>query len=213
MVFQLADPNQLPRRLRNAGLICHQLGQALIHGNGGSGNMRADIGDACHLQQSLHGAVLAVLAVKHREHHVDALPHHAVALEAQKPLSPDGGNGRPAVFRTASPFTGDQLGIVFAAVEYPVPLLRDAHGEQIILAFVNVIQHRLRRAQRNLMLRAHPAEENTNTEFFHVIASFYLKIRCFFARKADAAAQCCYKYIFYNFHLEIRNFGAIIERI
>ena len=24
------------------------------------------------------------------------------------------------------------------------------------------------------MLRAHPAEENTNTEFFHVIASFYL---------------------------------------
>ena len=174
MVFQLARPNQLPRRLGDARLICHQLGQALIHGHGRRGNVRADIGDARHLQQSLHGAVLPVLPVKHREHHVDALPHHAVALKAQKPLPPDGRNGRPAVFGAASPFTGDQLGIVLAAVEYPVPLLRDAHGEQIILAFVNVIQHRLRRAQGNLMLRAHPAEENTNTEFFHVIASFYL---------------------------------------
>ena len=49
--------------------------------------------------------------MEHREHHVDALPHHAVALEAQKPLSPDGRNGRPAVFGAASPFTGDQLAI------------------------------------------------------------------------------------------------------
>ena len=158
MVFQLARPNQLPGRLGDARLICHQLGQALIHGHGRRGNVRADVGNARHLQQSLHGAVLPVLPVKHREYHVDALPHHAVALEAQKPLPPDGRNGRPAVIWAASPFAGDQLGIVLAAVENPVPFLRDAHREQIILAFVNVIQHGLRRAQGNLMLRAHPAE-------------------------------------------------------
>jgi hypothetical protein len=46
------------------------------------------------------------------------------------------------------------------------------------------------------MLRADAAKENTNVQFFHVIASF-------FGKNLDSR-------IFYNFHLEIRIFDAII---
>ena len=148
-------------------MIGDELRQRLIHADGARGHVRADKGQSGQTQKALHRAVLAVLAVQHGEHDVDVLAHHAVALKAEQPLTAHGRNRRAAIFRAGLPDAAGQRGIVLAAVEDPVPALRDADREQIIFLFIQLIQHGLGRAQRNLVLRRHPAEQNTNAELFH----------------------------------------------
>lgn len=97
MVLHLIFAHKLPRRLRHACLIRHELCERLIHSDGGGGNVRSDIGDARKLQETLDRAVLAVFAVQHREDHVDPLAHDAVALKAQQALSADGRDRAAAV--------------------------------------------------------------------------------------------------------------------
>jgi hypothetical protein len=89
-----------------------------------------------------------------------------------------------------NPGTGRKHGIILAAKVDPITILGDAYGKDIVFALVNVVQNRFCGAQRNLMLRADAAEENTNAEFFHIIASFYIRI--------------------HNYHLEFRKIGVII---
>ena len=78
--------------------------------------MGADVGNSCQLQQALHAAILPVFPVKYREHHIDALPNHAVPLKGQKALTPDGGNGNPVIIGIIYPFSAGQIGIILAAV-------------------------------------------------------------------------------------------------
>ena len=47
----------------------HLLGLGLVHGEGRPEHARADIGDAGHLEQALHRAVLAEGTVQQREEH------------------------------------------------------------------------------------------------------------------------------------------------
>ena len=129
--------------------------------------MGAHIGDTRQLQQPLNGAVLAVLAVEHREYHVDPLAHHAVTFKAQQTLAADGGNGGTPVAGIILPLPGGQQGIILAGIVNPVSVLGDAHGEHIVFAMVNIVQDGLRAAQRNLMLRADASEQNTYTQLFH----------------------------------------------
>ena len=48
-----------------------QLHVLLVHADRAGQHARPDVRDAGHLQQALDGAVLAVRAVQHRQHHVD----------------------------------------------------------------------------------------------------------------------------------------------
>ena len=125
--------------------------------------MGTHIGNACHLQQALHGAVLAVFAVEHREYHIDPFPNHAVTLEAQKALAPDGGNGSPAVVRMVLPGAGGQQRVVVGLKEDPVTLLGDTHGEDIIFFRVQAVQHVFCRTQGHRMFRADTAKQNAHT--------------------------------------------------
>ena len=136
--------------------------------------MGAHTGDARQLHQALDGPVLSVFAVEHRVHHVDPLLHHAVPLKAQKALAPNGRKGNPAVVRMLPPFSAGQIGILPAAVEDPLAPLGNAHGEDVVLIFINVVQHGFGAAQGDLMLRTDAAEQNANTQFFHDFASFSL---------------------------------------
>ena len=47
------------------------LGELLVHARRAGQHTRADVRHAGQLEQALDGAVLAVRAVQHREHHVD----------------------------------------------------------------------------------------------------------------------------------------------
>ena len=162
MIVQVAATNQMPCSLGYTCLIGHQLGQRLIHGNSGCGNMGTHIGDASQLQQALHGAVLAVFAVENREHHIDPFTHHTVALEAQQALTANGRDGCTAVIRMGLPCTLGQHGIVLAAKEDPIAFLGDTNGENVVLLLVDIVQYGFRGAQRNLMLGTHTAKKNTN---------------------------------------------------
>ena len=124
--------------------------------------MTAYVGDAGQLQQALDGAVFAVLAVKHREYHVDPLANHVVALKGEQALAPDRGDGGGAVGRVMPPGAGRQLGIVCAAKENPVPLLGDAHRVEIIFFGVQMVQHGLRGTKRDLMLRGDAAKQDAD---------------------------------------------------
>ena len=167
VMLQVGAAHQVPGSLGDLGVVNHQLGQGLVHGHGGSGDVGTDIGNAGQLQQALDGAVLAVFAVHHGEDHIDALPDHTVVLEAEQALAPDGGNGTPAVGGIVHPGAGGQLGIVGAAEDDPVTVLGDAHGVDVVLFMVEVIQNRFGRAQGYLVLRAHAAKQNANRKFFH----------------------------------------------
>ena len=125
--------------------------------------MRPHIGNPRQLQKPLDGAVLAVFAVENRENHINAFPHYTVALEAQKPLAANRGNRGATVAGVVLPLTGGQKGIILSRVEHPIPFPGNAHGEDIVPIMVDVIEHRLRTAQRHFMLGADAAEQNTNT--------------------------------------------------
>ncbi len=124
--------------------------------------MRTYIGNACKLQQSLHGAILAVFTVEHREHDINMLPHHTVTLKAQQPLSTDRRDSRTAILGTVLPGAVGEHGIIPAAKEDPVTLLGDAHRENIVFFRIHVVEHRLRGTQRNLMLRTDAAKQDAN---------------------------------------------------
>jgi hypothetical protein len=70
-----------------------------------------------------------------------------------------------------NPGTLGQHGVVGTLKENPVALLGDAHGEDVVLFLVDVVQNGLSGAQGHLMLRADAAEENANTKLFHEITS------------------------------------------
>jgi len=127
----------------------------------------AHVGDASQLQQALDGAVLAVLPVEHGKDHVDPLPDHVVPLEGEQALAPDGGDGGGAVGGVIPPGAGGQLGPVRAPKEDPVALLGDAHGVDMVFFRVQMVQHGLRGAQRDLVLRRHAAEQDADVELFH----------------------------------------------
>ena len=124
--------------------------------------MGAHIGNSRHLQQTLHGAVLPVFAVEDREYHIDPFPDHTVALKAQQALSPDRGDGSPAVIGMALPGTGGQQGVIIGLEKDPVALLGNANRENMILTLVNIVQDGLGGAEGNLMLRADTAKQNAN---------------------------------------------------
>ena len=150
--------HKLPRGLPDTGVSCHQLGHTLIHTGGGSRHIRADAGDARQLQKPLHSAVLAVFAVKHGEHHVDALTHHAVALKAQQSLPPDGRNGRLPVGLAGLPLACGQLAVIVGAVKHPVAGFGNAHRVDVVLFGIHMVQDGLCRTQRDLMFRRDTAK-------------------------------------------------------
>ena len=158
-----------PRRLPDPGAIGDELRQRLVHTGSGGRHARPDIGQAGQLQQALNGAVLAVFAVQDRENDVDALTHNAVALKIQQALPAHRRNSRAAVLRAMLPLARRQLAVVPAAVQDPFAGLGDADRKDVIFFLVEVVQHGLRRTQRDLMLRGHAAEQHTNTQFFHVL--------------------------------------------
>ena len=162
MVAQFTAAHKLPCSLRDTRLICHQLGQGLVHSHSGGGHMGANIRNARKLQQTLHSAVLTILTVENREHHIDPLPDDTVTLKAQQALTPDRRNSCPAVIGMVAPLAGRQLGIIRTAIENPIALPGDTHGEDIVLFLIHIVQHRFSGPQRNIMLRASAAEQNAN---------------------------------------------------
>ena len=131
--------------------------------------MGTDVGDARQLQQALDGAVLAVFTMEHREHHVNTLPHHAVALKAQQALVPDRGQGHLADLGIMLPLPRRDLGKILADIQQPIALLGNAHRENIIFLGVHIVQHRFGAAQRDLVLRASAAEQDTHTQLLHIL--------------------------------------------
>ena len=124
--------------------------------------MGADVGNPRHLQQTLHGPVLAVFAVEHREHHVNGGGCHGIAGKAQQALPPDGRNNCRTAVRVCDPGFGGQHGVIRAAKVKPLSISGDAHGQNMVFFLVNMVQNGFRRAQRNLVLRADAAEQNAN---------------------------------------------------
>ena len=49
----------------------HQFHRRLVHADGRGEHAGADVGDVRELEQALHGAVLAVRPVQHREHDIE----------------------------------------------------------------------------------------------------------------------------------------------
>ena len=162
VLIQTACQHQLPGSLGHTGFVYHQLGKGLIHSNSGSGNMGTHIGDACHLQQALHGTVLAVFTVEHREDHINFLCRYTLCCEAQQTLATDRRDGSITVAFAVHPGTGRQHGVVLAAKENPLAFSGNAHREDVIFVMINVVQNGLGRAQGNSMLRADAAEKNTD---------------------------------------------------
>ena len=103
----------------------------------------------------------------HREDHINTLTNHTIVLEAQQALTTDGRNGTAVVLGIVHPGTGRQFGIVLTAEDDPIAILGNTHGNDIVLAVINIIQNGLGRAKGNLMLGADAAEQNTNAEFLH----------------------------------------------
>ena len=85
-----------------------QIAAAHLHAGGRRGHVRPDVRQARDLQQALHGAVLAVLAVEHGEDDVQPLAHDAVVFKTQKPLAVHGRERRAAVARVILPGAGRQ---------------------------------------------------------------------------------------------------------
>ena len=150
--------------------------------------MGSHIGNSRQLQQALDSAILTVFTVEHREYHVNALPHHAVTLEVQQALTPDGRNGSLPVFRAVLPLAGGQLGVVPAAIEHPVSGLGNAHGEDIVLLRIHIIENGFGAPEGNLMLRASAAEQNAYTKLLHNILTF-----CCPRRKAEPLPRGKYR--------------------
>ncbi len=145
--------HQFPARLADPGAVGHQLGHALIHGDGRGCHMGPDIGDPRQLQQALDRPVLAVFPVEHREDDVDMLAHNTVALEDQEALAPDRRDRRGAVIRMVLPGLGGQFAVIRPGIVEPLPGPGDAHWHDMIFFPVDIVQNALCRAKRNLMLR------------------------------------------------------------
>ena len=133
--------------------------------------MGPHIGDSRHLQQTLHGTVLAVLPMKHREHHVDGMGNHPVPLETHQPLSPGRRNHRRAGPGAGTPGFGRKHGVILAGKIDPLALPGDAHGIDLIFFLIDVVQNGLGGAQGHLVLRADAAKEDAHAVFFHTVTS------------------------------------------
>ena len=72
MLGRVAVAQRDVSRHRDPTIAEDGLEEVLVHAEGGGGDAGADVGDACELEQSLDGAVLAEGAVKDREHDVHA---------------------------------------------------------------------------------------------------------------------------------------------
>ena len=101
--------------------------------------MGTNVSDAGHLQQALHCAVLAILSMEDREHHIDPLLHNTVTLKTQEALATDGRNGGSAIVGMVDPLTGGQHGIIGTAEVDPVTLPGDSHRENIVLFLIDII--------------------------------------------------------------------------
>ena len=137
--------------------------------------MGTHIGNPRELKQPLNGTILSVFAVKHREHHIDPLPNHAISLKSEKPLPPNRRNGTAAVIWIVNPLSTGQFGVIPAAKDHPVSVLGNSNRKHVVFFRVHMIQHGLRRPQRHLMLGTSAAEQNTYAEFFHRSSPHFLR--------------------------------------
>jgi hypothetical protein len=108
----------------------------------------------------------------HGKCHIDLSGGDAVTFKAQQTLTPDGRNGSGAIVGVGVPGTGRQHGIVAAAEEDPFAFRGNAHRQNVVLFLVDIVQNRFGRTQRDLVLRADAAEENTYIDLIQIIASF-----------------------------------------
>ena len=153
-----------PLGLGNAHRVCHGVGHRLIHTHTGGGSIAPYKGNARKLQQSLNGAVLAVLAVEHREHCVQtngvALSgHHTVHASIRAdPGRHQAGGSEPPVLR-------QQVNIIIK--QEPTPLFGDPQQNQVIFFFVNGRENSLCRYGADVVLGGYAAEQHTQCDFIH----------------------------------------------
>ena len=129
--------------------------------------MGANIGNTCQLQQTLHGAVLAVFAVQNREHNIDLLAAHTAFIKDQQTVSPHGRDHCGTIIRAVFPSATGQQAIVIAAEEDPLTLTGNAHGEDLIFLCIHIVQHRFCRTQGHRVFRADTAKQNAYIQSFH----------------------------------------------
>ena len=157
------------------------VGHSLVHAHRACQHAAAHISDACQLQQTLHGAVLAPQAVEHRDHHVKVhLFHPAVR----------GKQDHAVVGAVRADHAGHIAGQLFpAAIGHlfrrglgiePAALLGDAHGEHLVFAAVDVADKVAHRDTADLMFAGHTAKQQSHAHFIcrlHDISLLFIKPR------------------------------------
>ncbi len=184
-----------------SGLRKQPLHHVLVHARGRAQHARAHIRNAGQLKQPLNRPVLAKGPMQHRKHNVKRgltvrarLPVEAGLgspagerrgprpcasrlrrQERWNPLVQQLGAGRRfRVARAQSPcdraaFAVEQA--VRIARAKPAAFFGDADGHHIELLAIDRLQNRSRREQRDLMLAAAPAKQDTDTKFFRHCAA------------------------------------------
>ena len=150
------------------------VGDLLIHAVGAGDGVAAHKGDARQLEQALDGAVLAMLAVQHRE--ADVYRHQLPALFGEQQHALVGavrGDDGGAQGGVLLPLLAGDL-IVAAGIFHPSAVLGDADAQHLIVVR-QVCQHRLDRHQGDFMLTGNAAEQHGDPRFLfacHKSSSF-----------------------------------------
>ena len=157
----------------------HELHRRLVHADGGREHAGADVRHVRELEQSLHGAVLAVRAVQHREHHVEreARDDDAAASGLRSiviSVSPPGcattcasraasAGSLPRAWMTSAADVSD--GGRSGSVQRPSFSMRI--GDGFVACGVEVGEHRGGGGERDLVFAGSAAVDHADAKLFH----------------------------------------------
>ena len=134
------------------------LHRVLVHAGRRAQNAGADVGDVRQLKQPLNRAVFAKRPVQHREDDVEA--GACTGLRCGRGQR-DAGLTAAVIARLLS--ASEQ--ILRRAAREPAAFFGDAELDDVVLLSVDCLKDRAGGAQRDLVLAAAAAEENTNAKF------------------------------------------------
>src|ERR1039458_7253438 len=176
-----------------------RLHDVFVHARSRAQHARAHISDVGQFEKTLNRSVFAERAVQHRENNIDvdgaiagapcerrirlkgdksALPVHRLRRYHHR-LSPSQHRRGLSGFRVASTQVArlkDQLAlqqVLGVLRREPAPVLGDADGHDFVFVFVDGLEHRRGREQRNLMLPAPPAKKTSDPKLFHNLYSIF----------------------------------------
>ena len=132
-----------------------RLHHRLVHADGRAEHAGADVGHVGELQQPLHGAVLAVRAVEHREDHVDAEPLTAAV----------GSTGSSASVGACFMHVRGGERRRRLAGQRPASVLVDADRNRLVAAAVEMLEDRRGRGDRHFVLAGPAAVDHADAKF------------------------------------------------